>query len=81
MGLNEVKTFLVEQLEQVFNEYGLIIAFLVIGIIIGWYLKLFLADRKFIEQINLRIDERDVRIAQLNLLIERRLNDIKVERH
>lgn len=80
IGLNEVKIFLSKYLEQAFNEYGLIIAFLVIGIILGWHLKLFLADRKFIQQINLRIEERDVRISQLNLIIDRRLNDITVEK-
>lgn len=80
IGLDEFKTLLSYYIKQVFEEYGLIIAFLVIGIFIGWYMKLILADRKFIEQINLRIEERDLRISQLNLIIDKRLNDVTVEK-
>ena len=47
-----IKTLFEEYSETFFKEYGIITVSLVFGIIIGWNLKLFLADRKYNKQKN-----------------------------
>tara|TARA_R100000149_G_C5791816_1_gene83015 strand:- start:184 stop:483 length:300 start_codon:yes stop_codon:yes gene_type:complete len=78
--MGSIKEQLGNQVEQVLSEYGLVIACLVIGIIIGWNFKVWVADRKYNKQINLRFEEKDQRIAELNYIILSRLNKIKVKK-
>lgn len=75
-----IKEKLAEAVEQALSEYGLVIAILLIGMFIGWYGKALIADRRYIKQINLRIEERDERIKELNCIVLRNLNNIKVEK-
>lgn len=74
-----IKDQLNNYIQQVFSDYGIVIACLVIGILIGWYLKLFVADRKYNQQIKIRIEEKDQRIAELNFLVLERLNKVTVK--
>lgn len=82
--MNEVKehveNWLVNLLNEAFEKYGLVIACLVIGIIIGWLLKRFLADPKYRKQINLRFAEKDERIARLSFLVHERLSQVTVQK-
>jgi len=75
----DIKKELSGYVEQALTEYGLVIACIVIGIVIGWYGKLFLADRKYNKQINIRIQEKDQRIAELNYIVLDGLNKIKIQ--
>lgn len=78
--MGKIRDLLNDYIQQVFSEYGIVIVCLVIGILIGWYLKLFVADRKYNKQIKIRIDEKDQRIAELNCLVLERLNQITVKK-
>lgn len=78
--MDAVKLKIVELVNQVLNEYGVIVATLIIGILVGWYSKWLLSDRKYIKQINLRLEERDQRIAELNCLVLEKLNKVTVEK-
>jgi len=64
---------------QFFEEYGIIVVALVVGIILGWYIKLWLADKKFIGQLKVRIQEKDLRIAELNCIVHDRLSKVVVD--
>lgn len=77
---NTLKDELNKYILEAFSEYGIIIAVLTIGIVIGWYLKLFVADRKYNKQINIRIGEKEQRIAELNYIILERLNKVTVQK-
>jgi len=68
-----------QHIETVLNEYGLVIACIIIGILIGYYFKMFVSDAKYMKQINLRLQEKDLRISQLNLIVSERLNKVTVE--
>ncbi|WP_282089386.1 hypothetical protein [Aquimarina algiphila] len=74
-----IKKMLSESVEQVFAEYGLVIACLAIGMFIGWYFKLIFADRKYNKQIKIRFEEKDQRIAELNYIVYERLKKVSVE--
>ncbi|ASV29844.1 hypothetical protein [Maribacter cobaltidurans] len=74
----DIKKSLSEWIEQALQEYGLVIACLIIGMLIGWYGKLLFADRKYNKQIQKRFDEKDERIAQLNFIVHEKLNKITV---
>lgn len=45
-----IETLFKEYSEIFFKEYGIITVSLVVGIIVGWNLKLLLADRKYNKQ-------------------------------
>lgn len=75
-----IKEQLKNYIQQALTDYGLVIACITIGIIIGWYLKLFLADRKYNRQIKIRIREKDQRIAELNCIVLERLNKVTVKK-
>lgn len=74
-----IKKVLAEWMNQTFNEYGLVIACIVIGMIIGWSFKAFIADRKYEKQVNLRISEKDTYIQELKGMVYERLKSIKVD--
>lgn len=61
-----IKAQLNSYIQQVFSQYGVVIICLVTGIIIGWQLKAWIADRKYNNQIKIRLEEKDQRIAELN---------------
>jgi hypothetical protein len=74
-----IKTLFEEYSETFFKEYGIITVSLVFGIIIGWNLKLFLADRKYNKQKDIRLKEKDDRIAELNYMVYERLVKVSVK--
>jgi hypothetical protein len=74
-----IKTLFEEYSETFFKEYGIITVSLVFGIIIGWNLKLFLADRKYNKQKDIRLKEKDERIAELNYMVYERLVKVSVK--
>lgn len=78
MEKESIKEFLKKYTAQFFEDYGIIVVALVVGIIIGWYIKLWLADKKFIGQLNVRIKEKDQRIAELNCIVHERLSKVVV---
>ncbi len=79
-----MKENIIEQLNgaiiKAFSEYGIVIACLVIGIIMGWTFKTLFADRRYEKQIKLRLDEKDQRIAELNFIVYEKLDKVKVEK-
>ena len=77
--LGNIKFSLQKLFEDVLLDYGTLIAFLTIGIIIGWYIKFLISDRKYNKQIKIRFSEKDQKIAELQLLISERLAKVKVE--
>ena len=76
----QVQSLLSENIDKAFENYGLIIAVLVIGIILGWSFKAYILNRKYEKQIKIRLDEKDQRIAELNFIVHDRLNKIKVDK-
>lgn len=66
-------------IQRVLSEYGINIAFLVIGVVLGWYLKFFLADRRYSSLVKEFLKEKDERIASLNVIVSDRLNKIVVK--
>lgn len=76
--MGEIKSLLSELFKEVIADYGLVIGCLVIGIIVGWYFKFLISDRKYNEQINLRFAEKDQRISELNLIVLERLSKVQV---
>lgn len=74
----EIKGSLSALLEQVLSEYGINIAFMVIGLILGWYLKILLADNKYHKLVDRLLSEKDQRIADLNTIVSEKLNQIVV---
>lgn len=66
--------------QYAFENYGLLIAFLIIGFILGWYGKLFLSDKKYQEQIKLRFEEKDEKIAEYKIIISERLAKVEVKK-
>jgi len=76
--INEIRAKLISISNQVLNEYGLVIVCILVGIIFGWYGKMFLADRKYQQQIELRIKEKDERISHLSELTLEKISKVKV---
>jgi hypothetical protein len=78
--LQKIKEYLNVAVESAFNEYGIVIACLTIGAIIGWTFKAWVADRSFRKQIELRISERDQKIEELKVLVNERLKKVVVQK-
>lgn len=76
--VNKIKNALIKSIEQALEDYGIVIACLIIGMLIGWYAKVLFADRKYNKQIEARFKEKDERIAQLNFIVHERLNKVTV---
>jgi hypothetical protein len=49
----KIKESLSAYIEQALREYGLVIALLLIGFLIGWNVKFLFADRKYLNQIKI----------------------------
>lgn len=79
MDSGGIKGKITELIQGVLSEYGINISFLVIGLVLGWYLKFFLADRKYNDLIKTVLNEKDERIASLNIIVSDRLNKITVK--
>lgn len=77
--MKQIKKLFFDWVEEAFNEYGIVIASIVIGIVLGWQLKFLLSDRKYYKQIKIRLSEKDNRIAQLNFIVHERLNKVTVK--
>lgn len=77
---SEVTTGVNYYIKYAFENYGLLIAFLIIGFVLGWYGKLFLSDRKYQQQIELRFKEKDERISEYKVLISERLSKVEVKK-
>lgn len=80
MSVADIKHKVGGTIEGILADYGLVIGCLVIGIIIGWYLKFFLADRRYIKQIEIRFKEKDDYLNDLRKMVYGRLNEIAVEK-
>ena len=68
-----------EYIQQVFSDHGMVIACLFIGMLIGWHFKLFFADRRYNNQVKLRLNEKDQQIADLKFLVHERLNKVVID--
>lgn len=67
-------------IEKVLDQYGVFLVGLMIGFMFAWYGKRYLSDRRYLKQINLRLDERDEQIRTLNSIVLERMNKIEVEK-
>ena len=65
--------------EQALSDYGLVIACLIIGMLVGYYGKMFITDRKYNKQIIIRLKEKDLRISELNYIVLERLNKVSIQ--
>lgn len=74
-----VKDFLKLYMQRIFDQYGIVIASLVIGFTFGYYFNTFFNNKKYIRQLNLRLLEKDKSIADLNAIVHQRIRNIKVE--
>jgi len=78
--MGDVKGMLTNLLAEILKDYGLVIGCVAIGILIGWYSKILISDRKYNKQIQLRFEEKNEHINDLKLIVHGRLMDIKVEK-
>lgn len=67
-----------ESVEYVFNEYGTVIGLLCVGFFLGWNFKKYIADKKYVEQINIRLKEKDDLLQEYKELISERLKKVVV---
>ena len=77
---NNIKALLLEQVESIFANYGLIIGFMIISFIGGYLFKEFVSDRHYRKQINLRLQDKDERINDLKQIIQERAKKIVVDK-
>ena len=68
-----------EYIQQAFSDYGIVIACLFIGMFMGWHFKLFFADRKYNNQVKLRINEKYQQIVDLKSLVHEKLDNVVVD--
>lgn len=82
--MNNISDKITEQLqyyiEKVFDQYGVFLVALMIGFFLAWFGKRYLSDRRYLKQLNLRLDERDKLIRTLNSIVLERMNKIEVEK-
>lgn len=78
--MKQVTDKLTELCLDALNNYGYFTAALVIGMLIGWYFKHFVTDRKYNKQIELRFIEKDRQIDKLNQIILERLKKVNVDK-
>ena len=74
-----LKKQLNEYNQQAFSDYGIVIACLLIGIFIDWYFKLVFVDRRYNNQVKLRLGDKDQQIADLKFLVHERLNKVVID--
>ena len=70
-----LKKQLNEYIQPAFLDYGIVTACL----FIGWHFKLFFADRRYNNQVKLRLNEKDQQIADLKSLVHERLNKVVID--
>ena len=68
----DVKAKLIEQVDLVFSEFGIIIAIFIIGFIVGFFFKEYVSDRNYRKQVELRIKDKDVIISDLKQIVHER---------
>lgn len=78
--MNEFKKQISKCVEDALNQYGLVIALLIIGYILGWSARYLLSDKKYFKQLEIRLKEKDQKIDEYKLLISERLAKIEVKK-
>lgn len=76
----EIKGMFLEQVKHALNNYGLVIAIFVLGVILGFLFKKYLADRDYKKQIELRFADKDKMINDLRVLVLEKLTKVEVEK-
>ena len=76
----EILDKLTEYLNKTFEDYGLVITTLIIGIVVGYFFKMLVSDRKYMKQVDKLLAEKDNRIASLNIIISERLNTLTIDK-
>lgn len=79
--VGDISSVMSHWLNQALTDYGLVFACFVIGFIVGVTMKYLVFDKRYREQVNKRIEEKDERIIHLNILVSERLEKVKVEKH
>lgn len=74
----QIEKQLLANISDLFLNYGTVIGCLVIGIVIGWLLKRYLTDQKYHKEVAKRMNDKDLRIAELNFLVHEELNRINI---
>ena len=78
--MNGVKELLNKWLAEAFEKYGIVFATFVIGIFVGWQLKLWLSDRKYNKLKDRLITDKENQIADLKHLVYEKLSRISVQK-
>lgn len=77
--ISSIKEGISAWIESCIKDYGWVLAIFTIGFVAGWKLKFFLSEKRYMEQVNLRIKEKDNIISDLKTLISERLKNVAVE--
>lgn len=77
--MEELKKQISNCVEDALSEYGLVVALLIIGYILGWSARYLLSDKKYFKQLEIRLEEKDKVIDDLKFIISDRLKKIQVE--
>lgn len=66
---------------KVLDDYGIVFATFVIGIIAGMLIKQYITDRRYYKSIEQRLKDKDEQIYDLKVLVSERFKKIEVEKH
>jgi len=77
--VGEYKKLISVYVEKALTDYGLVIALLILGYVLGWYARYLLSDKKYHKQLEIRIAEKDRYISELGIIISERLSKVQVE--
>lgn len=77
---DEILNSLKHQVQNAISNYGITIALIIIGFVIGFFFKEYVSDRHFRKQLDLRFQEKDDHIKSLKLVISERFSKIEVEK-
>ena len=72
--MESIKKLLNEQVTIAFRDYGLVIACIFIGFVLGFAFKSFVVDRRTNQLIKARFDDKDEQINDLKQLVYERLS-------
>jgi hypothetical protein len=69
-----------EQLIKVLDDYGIIFATFVTGIIAGMLIKQHITDRRYYKSIEQRLLDKDKQIDDLKIIVHDRLKSVSIEK-
>lgn len=77
---DEILNSLKLQIQNALLNYGITIALLIIGFVVGFFFKEYVSDRHFRKQLDLRFQEKDDHIKSLKIIVSDRFSKIEVEK-